>query len=93
MLSTQTPRRPKIRSFCEENRLRLAVHPAYSPGLAPSDSFLFGQIKHCLQGIAFPSVKNYFQQFMKSLGHPATNRGGRVSALNGETQMDFSEQW
>jgi hypothetical protein len=42
-------------SFYEENRLRLALHPAYSPDLTPSDFFLFSHIKHCLQGIAFPS--------------------------------------
>jgi histone-lysine N-methyltransferase SETMAR len=45
----------KCRAFCEENLLRLAMHPAYSPDLAPSDFFLFGHIKHCLHGIAFPS--------------------------------------
>jgi histone-lysine N-methyltransferase SETMAR len=44
----------KCRTFCEEDRLRLAVHPPYSPDLAPSNFFLFGHIKHCLQGIAFP---------------------------------------
>jgi histone-lysine N-methyltransferase SETMAR len=44
----------KCRAFCQENRLRLAVHPPYSPDLAPSDFFLFGHIKHYLQGIAFP---------------------------------------
>jgi hypothetical protein len=42
-------------SICEENQLRLAVPPPYSPDLAPTDFFLFGYIKHCLQGIAFPS--------------------------------------
>jgi hypothetical protein len=26
----------------------------YSPYLAPSDFFLFGHVKHCLTGIAFP---------------------------------------
>jgi histone-lysine N-methyltransferase SETMAR len=45
----------KFRAFCEENLLRLAVQPVYSPDLAPSDFFLFGHIKHCLRGIAFPS--------------------------------------
>jgi hypothetical protein len=40
---------------CDENRLRLAVHPPYSPDLAPSDFFLFGHIKSCLQEIAFLS--------------------------------------
>jgi histone-lysine N-methyltransferase SETMAR len=45
----------KYRVFCKENLVRLAVYPAYSPNLAPSDFFLFGHIKHCLRGIAFPS--------------------------------------
>jgi histone-lysine N-methyltransferase SETMAR len=45
----------KRRVFCEENWLRLAIHPSYSPHLAPSNFFLFGHLKHCLQGIAFPS--------------------------------------
>jgi histone-lysine N-methyltransferase SETMAR len=47
----------KFRAFCEENLLRLAAHPAYSPDLAPSDFFLFGHITHCLRGIAFPSCE------------------------------------
>jgi hypothetical protein len=48
---------PKWRAFCEENRLRLAVHLQHSPDLASSDFLLFGHIKHCLQGIAFPSCE------------------------------------
>jgi hypothetical protein len=56
MLITQDPHTArKCRAFCEENRLRLAVHPPYSPDLAPSNFFLFEHIKHCLQGIAFSS--------------------------------------
>jgi hypothetical protein len=47
----------KYRAFCEENRLRLAVHSPYSPDLARSDFFLLGHIKHCLQGITFPSCE------------------------------------
>jgi hypothetical protein len=39
----------------------------------------------------FHHVKNYLQQFMKSSGHPATNLGGCVSALDGETRMGFPE--
>jgi transposase len=45
----------KCRAFCEENRLRLAVHPPYLSDLIPSDFFLFEHIKHSVQGIAFPS--------------------------------------
>jgi transposase len=45
----------KYGAFCQENRFRLAIHPPYSSDLTPSDFFLFGHIKHCLHGIAFPS--------------------------------------
>jgi transposase len=45
----------KCRAFCEANRLRFAIRPPYSHDLAPSDFFLFGHLKHCLQGITFPS--------------------------------------
>jgi hypothetical protein len=44
----QTPTRPA-------NVLRLAAHPPHSPDLAPADFFLFGHVKHCLQGTIFPS--------------------------------------
>jgi hypothetical protein len=55
MLATQDFTPPEnAQLFCEENWLRLAVHPPNSPDFAPSDFFLFGHIEHCLQGIAFP---------------------------------------
>jgi histone-lysine N-methyltransferase SETMAR len=45
----------KYRTFCEENGLRLAPHPPYSPNLAPSDFFLFDYAKGPLKGMVFPS--------------------------------------
>jgi histone-lysine N-methyltransferase SETMAR len=42
-------------TFCAENGLRPATHPPCSPDLAPSDFFLFGDVKHCLHGIIFSS--------------------------------------
>jgi histone-lysine N-methyltransferase SETMAR len=45
----------KCRVLWKERWLRLGVHPPYSPDLAPSDFFPFGQIKQRLQVIAFPS--------------------------------------
>jgi hypothetical protein len=33
----------------------MAPHPRYSPNLAPYDFFLFGRLKHQLEGIEFPS--------------------------------------
>jgi hypothetical protein len=45
----------KCRTFCAENGLLLAIQPPYSPDLGPSDFFLFGYVKDCLQGIVFVS--------------------------------------
>jgi histone-lysine N-methyltransferase SETMAR len=42
------------RTFCKENELRLAPYPPYSPGLAPSDFFLFGYVNERLKGMVFP---------------------------------------
>jgi histone-lysine N-methyltransferase SETMAR len=41
--------------FCRENRLEMAPHLPYSPDLAPSDFFLFGRVKHALEGDKFLS--------------------------------------
>jgi hypothetical protein len=58
----------KCRAFCEEKRLHLAVHPLYSPGLVPSDLLLFGYIKHCPQGIVFPSHKGLLASIHEIVG-------------------------
>jgi transposase len=58
----------KYRAFGEENRLRLAVHPPYPPDLAPSHFFLFGYIKHCLQGIAFSFRENLLAAIHEIIG-------------------------
>jgi hypothetical protein len=47
----------KRQTFCEENGLRLAPSPPYSPDLAPSNFFLFGYVKECLKGMVFPSYE------------------------------------
>jgi histone-lysine N-methyltransferase SETMAR len=44
----------KILNFFRENHLGIALHPPYSPDLQPSDSFLFGHVKHVLEGAEFP---------------------------------------
>jgi hypothetical protein len=37
----------------DHNSLKRAPHLPYSPGLAPSDFYLFGYVKHKLQGHEF----------------------------------------
>jgi hypothetical protein len=40
----------KHTTFGAEFAFQLTAHPLYSPNLVPSDFFLFGHVKHCLQG-------------------------------------------
>jgi hypothetical protein len=54
------PKGRTFNAFCAENGLGLATHPPYSLDLAPSDLFLFGHVKHCLQGMAFTSQEEVF---------------------------------
>jgi hypothetical protein len=46
-----------VDSFCEDNELRLAPHPPYSPDLAQSDFFLLGYVKERFKGMVFPSYE------------------------------------
>jgi hypothetical protein len=55
-------------NFCEENGLRLAPHPPYSPDLAPPDFFLFDYVKECLKGMVFPS----YDEFLDTIGEVVT---------------------
>jgi transposase len=58
----------KCRTFCEENGLRLVLHPLYSPNLAPSDFFLFGYVKERLTEIVFPS----YEELLDAIGEVVT---------------------
>jgi hypothetical protein len=45
----------------DDNGLRIAPHPPYSPDLAPSDFFLFGHVKTALRGTVFDSVEGMLE--------------------------------
>jgi hypothetical protein len=36
--------------FLEQNAMKRAPHPAYSPDLGASDFYFFGEVKHLLAG-------------------------------------------
>jgi histone-lysine N-methyltransferase SETMAR len=58
----------KCRTFWEEDGLRLAPHPPYSPDLVPSDFFLFGYVKERLRGRVFPS----YEALLDAIGEVVT---------------------
>jgi histone-lysine N-methyltransferase SETMAR len=39
--------------YFNENPMKSVPHPPYSPDLAPSDFYLFGNVKRCLTGLSF----------------------------------------
>jgi histone-lysine N-methyltransferase SETMAR len=61
----------KCRTFCEENGLRLAPHPPYSPDLAPVDLFLLGYVKKRLKEMMFPS----YEGLLDAIGEVVDCRG------------------
>jgi histone-lysine N-methyltransferase SETMAR len=42
--------------YFDENRMKSAPHPPYSPDLAPSNFYLFGYVKRCLARLSFEDV-------------------------------------
>jgi hypothetical protein len=69
-------------NFCEENRLRFALHPSYSPDLAQSDFFLFGYVKERLKGMMFPS----YEELLDTIGEV-------VTGIESETLTAVFEHW
>jgi histone-lysine N-methyltransferase SETMAR len=51
----------------DENSLRSAPHPPYSPDLAPSDSFLFGHVAGMLQGAEFQTAEELLEVVVQIL--------------------------
>jgi hypothetical protein len=43
--------------FLAQNAMKRALHPAYSPTLAPSDFYLFDCVRQRLAGQKFPDVE------------------------------------
>ena len=52
----------KVTRFLEENHMKKAPHPPYSPDIAQSDFFLFGYLKGKLQGEYFDSVHELLER-------------------------------
>jgi hypothetical protein len=55
----------ECRSFCEENGLRPAPHPPYSPDLAPSNFFVLGMSRNISGEWCFHHMRNYSTQLVK----------------------------
>ena len=57
----------KVTRFLEENHMKKAPHPPYSPDIAPCDFFLFGYIKDKLKGESFESVDSLLERVKEIL--------------------------
>ena len=52
----------KVSQYLDDNHIIKAPQPPYSPDIAPSDFYLFGYIKHKLQGCIFESREDLLDQ-------------------------------
>jgi transposase len=57
----------RTRAFMDENSMKPAPHPPYSPDLAPSDFSLFGYVKGRLTGQMFESREDLFEAIIEIL--------------------------
>jgi transposase len=57
----------RTRAFMAENSMKLAPHPPYSPDVAPSDFYLFGDVKGRLTGQMFESREDLFDAIIEIL--------------------------
>jgi hypothetical protein len=62
--------------------MKRALHPAFSPDLAPSDFYLFGKIKTALMGSEFESEQELLDGVL-----------GIVNAISREELEGVFEEW
>ena len=55
----------KTVEFFEENKIKKAIHPSYSPDVAPTDFFQLGYIKGRLQGMKFEEPDELFSTIIE----------------------------
>jgi hypothetical protein len=63
--------------FVNANRITRAPNPPYSPDLAPSDFFLFADVKRQLTGCSFDHADDLFtavQEILDSFNKPTSIR-------------------
>jgi hypothetical protein len=71
-----------VKQYMEENGLRTAPRPPYSPDLAPSDFFLFGDVKRALQGSEVQTVEELLAAVV-----------GILHAIPTETLISTFHEW
>jgi hypothetical protein len=70
-----------VTEYMDHNSLKRALHPPYSPDFA-SDLYLFGYIKHQLQGHEFTEGAEVLSAISKILNQVPT-----------DTLVDISDDW
>jgi transposase len=57
----------RVKQYLEDNNLKSAPHPPYSPDLAPSDFFLFDHVKRLLQGTELQTAEELLDAVVRIL--------------------------
>jgi hypothetical protein len=62
-----------LTEYIDHNSLKRAPHPPHSPDLAPSAFYLFGHVKHQLQGYEFTEGAEFFLAISEILNQIPTD--------------------
>jgi histone-lysine N-methyltransferase SETMAR len=79
--------------YFNENRMKLAPHPPYSPDLAPSDFYLFGDVKRCLAGLSFKDLDQLLAAVEDVLEHIESDFASGLSRVDGPIKEMYRCQW
>ena len=80
-------------SITEKYGFKRAPHPAYSPDIAPSDSFLFGYIKGKLKGCLLKSLDDLKKRYMKFYQKFLVNLENQFLKLDSSLQNYNCTKW
>jgi hypothetical protein len=71
-----------VLDFVSQRKVRFAPHPPYSPDIAPSDFFLFGDLKRQLRGSRFQTDEELLVEIRKLVGE-----------ISPKTLLDVLHDW
>jgi histone-lysine N-methyltransferase SETMAR len=79
--------------YFNENRMKSAPHPPYSPNLAPSGFYLIEYVKRCLAGLSFEDADQLLAAVEGALEGIESDLASDLSRADGPTKEMYRYQW
>jgi histone-lysine N-methyltransferase SETMAR len=80
--------------YFNENQMKSVLHPTYSPDLASSDFYLFGDVKRCFAGLSFKDADQLFAAIEGVLeGIERVTLQSGLSRVDGPIKEMYHYQW